>query len=132
MRPARGEVWYADLSPVSGHEQAGVRPVLVISTDRVNRDRMNLVVMVPLTTSSRVENVRIPIYPPEGGLRWPSYALCAHVRSIDATRLDRRLGRVTDATVFRVARAVGWLIGLSSPRPPNLPPDDPNPASVPG
>ena len=49
--PARGEVWLADLNPVRGHEQAGRRPVLVVSEDLFNQGPAGLAVVLPLTST---------------------------------------------------------------------------------
>lgn len=51
--PARGDIWLADLNPVRGHEQAGRRPVLVVSVDLFNQGRADLVVVLPVTSTIR-------------------------------------------------------------------------------
>jgi mRNA interferase MazF len=71
VRPSRGEVWYADLDPTRDHEQAGIRPVLVVSDDHFNRNSRKLAVIVPLTTGFRDAGYRVTVNPPEGGLRAP-------------------------------------------------------------
>ena len=48
--PSRGEIWGADLNPVRGHKQAGVRPCLVVSTDAFNHGPAELVMVAPITT----------------------------------------------------------------------------------
>lgn len=52
-RTVRGEIWFADLDPTHGHEQAGRRPVLIISDDAYNRSRVAMVVALPLTKTLR-------------------------------------------------------------------------------
>jgi mRNA interferase MazF len=110
--PARGEVWYADLSPTRDHEQAGTRPVLVVSADEFNRNARNLAVIVPLTTAVRAGGYRVPVSPPEGGLRAPSHALCAHIRSVSINRLERRLGRVSSETLDEVSTKLAFMLGM--------------------
>ena len=112
MRPYRGEVWYADLAPAVGHEQDGVRPVLVVSSDELTHVSPRLVVVVPITRTFRPHPTHVAVGPPEGGLREPSYAVCNQVRTISTLRLDRRLGRVSDATMERVAEPLRFVLGL--------------------
>jgi mRNA interferase MazF len=88
--PRRGDVWLADLEPTAG---PGLRrPVLVVSDDRLNRGRAEVVLAVPLTTRDRGIPTHIPLTPPEGGVRATSYAMCEHIRSISRTRLVERWG----------------------------------------
>ena len=112
MHPSRGDVWYADLSPVRGHEQDGVRPVLVVSADEMNASAVRMVIVLPLTRNSYRHPTRIEVIPPEGGIREPSYALCMQIRAISTNRLDRRLGRVSEQTLERVSRPLRALLEL--------------------
>ncbi len=112
----RGEIWLADLDPVVGNEQAGVRPVLVISASRVGTGPGGLAIVVPLTGTDRVNRGAVPIPAGEGGLRLPSYALPVKLRSIARERLIRRWGAASPATVAAVADRVRALIGLD-PQP---------------
>jgi mRNA interferase MazF len=102
----RGEVWTADLSPIIGHEQDGIRPVLVVSADRMNQGRSGLVIVVPVTKTRRPVPSHIEICPPEGGLKYVSHALCEQVRSISIDRIRERLGAVTPETLAKVQ---DWL-----------------------
>jgi|FLYK01.1.fsa_nt_gi mRNA interferase MazF len=90
--PSRGEIWTAQLDPIRGHEQAGERPVLIVSTDRFNHGPADLVIIVPLTRTARRIPFRVQIDPPEGGLSDRSYVLCDSIRSIAKERLDARRG----------------------------------------
>lgn len=112
MRPSRGDIWYADLSPTRDHEQAGIRPVLVVSADMLNRAPSGLTVIVPLTTSFRYAGLSVPISPPEGGLRAPSYALCDQIRSITNRRLSRRLGRVSPLVLDEIVRTLARMLDI--------------------
>ncbi|MFQ5652369.1 MAG: type II toxin-antitoxin system PemK/MazF family toxin [bacterium] len=80
--PARGDIWLADLNPTRGHEQAGRRPVLVISEDMFNRGPAGLIIILPVTSTHRGIPSHVPVTPPEGGLRTASVILCEAVRSI--------------------------------------------------
>ena len=64
--PNRGEIWLADLNPTRGHEQAGARPVLIISTDPFNHGPAGLVFVLPLTRTDRRIPIHVLIDPPEG------------------------------------------------------------------
>jgi mRNA interferase MazF len=109
--PARGEVWLAELSPTRGHEQAGTRPVLVVSTDGFNRGRARLALVVPLTTRDRGVRFHAPVEPPEG-VRKPSLAMCEGVRSISTEKLIRRFGRVGLTTLATVEDRLRILLEL--------------------
>ena len=65
--PARGEVWYVDLNPVRGHEQAGRRPALVISVDRFNRGPAGLAVVLPATSREKGIPFHVEMSPPKAG-----------------------------------------------------------------
>ena len=66
VEPSRGEVWLVDLNPTRGHEQAGLRPGLVVSTDAFNHGPAELVVILPLTTRARGIPLHVAVNPPEG------------------------------------------------------------------
>ena len=110
--PRRGEVWFADLDPVQGHEQAGRRPVLIVSDDRFNAGSSNLVVALPLTSRIRPSPSRVPVTPPEGGLKVHSEILCQQIRTLTQARLLRRWGAVEPATLAQVELALRVLLHL--------------------
>jgi mRNA interferase MazF len=110
--PARGEIWFADLSPVRGHEQAGARPVLIVSVDLFNTGPAGLVIVCPITTKAKGVRSHIPVIPPDGGMTSPSYIKCEDVRSISTERLVRALGAVKPATVRQVESILRILMGL--------------------
>jgi mRNA interferase MazF len=110
--PARGEVWLADLDPGFGHEQAGRRPVLIVSVDPFNTGLSGLTVVVPVTSRLRNIPLHVTIRPPEGGVRVPSSILCDAVRSIDRRRLIDHWGAVTPATMAAVEDRLRRLMGL--------------------
>ena len=108
----RGEIWLADLKPVRGHEQAGRRPVLVVSVNQFNQSRADLVVIVPLTSTLRTLPLHVVVQPPEGGLTNRSALLCEAVRSITKDRLLARWGSVAPATMTEVEDRLRMLLGL--------------------
>jgi len=108
----RGDIWLADLNPVRGHEQAGRRPVLVVSVDPFNQSRADLVVVVPITSTLRGIPFHVVVQPPEGGLTGASALLCDAVRSISKDRLLTRWGSVLPATMATVEDRLRVLMGL--------------------
>lgn len=110
--PARGDVWLVDLNPTRGHDQAGMRPALVLSVDLFNRGPAGLVIVVSLTTKNRKVPLHVAIGPPEGGLRARSYAKCEDVRSISTERLTECWGRVATATMRDVEDRLRVVMGL--------------------
>ncbi|MCJ7652932.1 MAG: type II toxin-antitoxin system PemK/MazF family toxin, partial [Actinobacteria bacterium] len=104
--------WYASLDPNKGREQAGERPVLIISDDRFNRGPAGLVVTVPLTTSDRGIVSHIPVGPHEGGLKKRSFIMCEQIRCISKSRLGPPLGKVKSETTKQVEDMVRIILGL--------------------
>jgi mRNA interferase MazF len=102
----RGEVYWADLAPRSGSEQTGRRPVVVISHDAFNSiASWHSVIVVPLTTSasqSRRGPTAVPIPLGEAGLPRAGTALCHQVTTLDRSKLTRRCGALTTATLRQV------------------------------
>ena len=110
--PRRGEVWRVSLNPTRGHEQAGVRPALVISVDAFNRSAADLVVVLPITSRAKGIRSHVSISPPEGGLTLQSFIKCEEPRTVSKERLGKNLGTVSATTLDEVATRVRWLLGL--------------------
>jgi mRNA interferase MazF len=110
--PSRGDIWLADLNPIKGREQAGMRPCLVVSVDLFNQSPAELVIVVPLTTKARGIRTHVPLKPPEGGVRELSYIKCEDVRSISTERLTSRWGVVSRATMCNVEDCLRILMGV--------------------
>lgn len=112
QEPSRGEIWLADLDPTKGHEQAGQRPVLVVSTNAFNHGPAELVIIVPLTRTGRRIPLHVQVNPPDGGVRDTSYALCDSLRSITKERLVTRWGVVAEETMEQVEDTLRILLEL--------------------
>jgi mRNA interferase MazF len=110
--PVRGEVWDADLDPTRGHEQAGKRPVLIVSVDQFNQGQSGLVIVVPISSKDKRVRSHVAIEPGESGLKVRSYAKCEAIRSISIDRLSRRRGSVTSDTLDDVADRIRLLLDL--------------------
>jgi mRNA interferase MazF len=110
--PRRGEVWFADLSPTLGREQAGRRPVLIISDDAYNAGPAGLTIALPLTSSVQRLATRVLLNPPEAGLKVKSDILCDQIRALSNLRLLRRWGNVTPATLALVERSLRTVLHL--------------------
>lgn len=110
--PARGDVWLPDLNPTRGHEQAGVRPVVIVSANRLNDSPALLVIAIPVTSTGRNVPWHVPVQPPEGGLRQPSFIKCEDVRSIATERLITFWGRLERATIAQIEDRLRVLLEL--------------------
>ena len=112
--PRRGEIWLARLDPIVGREQAGTRPVLVLSIDSFNAATYaGLVTVLPVTTTARPNNpFRVEVRPPEGGLARASFVIGEQTRTVSSQRLTKPLGTVSTLTMARVSEVVRILLGL--------------------
>lgn len=115
MTIQRGEIYFVDLNPVEGREQAGKRPVLVLSIDAINK--LPLVVTAVIGTKGAnitqdyPTNVRVS--PEESGLPMETVFLCFQLRSLDARRFPPSpSGRVSEMVMKKVETAVRYCLGL--------------------
>lgn len=108
----RGEIWLADLNPVIGREQAGIRPVLITSADYFNQGYAELVFGVPVTSRDKKVRSHVAVVPPEGGLSVPSFIMCEAMRSISKKRLVKRLGAISPETMRAVEGTLRILLDL--------------------
>jgi mRNA interferase MazF len=103
----RGDIYYADLSPVTGSEQGGFRPVLIIQNDVGNRHSPTVIV-APIT--AQVQKHRLPTHVPlkqvVRGIKRDSIVLLEQVRTIDKQRLDDKIGQLDDSTMATVNAAL--------------------------
>ena len=110
--PGRGEIWDVALGTTLGREQAGNRPALILSVDPFNEGPAELVVAIPMTRTNRHVRWHVGIKPPEGGLTAESFVQCEAFRSLSKSRLRRRRGRVTEATMRLIEDRLRILLGL--------------------
>lgn len=100
------------LDPTKGREQAGKRPVFVLSVDLFNHGPADLVVVLPITSKSKGIPFHVPIKPPEGGLKLESFIKCEDVRSISKELLVQKLGSVGPKAMDAAEYRVRVLLGL--------------------
>jgi len=112
LEPSRGDIWLVYLNPVRGHEQAGKRPVLVLSVDLFNSGPAGLIIVLPVTTKEKGIPFHVEVYPPEGGLKENSFVKCEDIRSISKDRLLWHLGIVSSLTMAAVEDRIRILLGL--------------------
>jgi mRNA interferase MazF len=110
--PQRGEIWLADLDPIRGREQAGKRPVLIISIDRFNQGPSELTVAVPITSKGKGIPWHVRIEPPDGGVKTVSFAMCEMLRSLSRDRLSKRWGEVPPGIMASVDERLRILFDL--------------------
>lgn len=110
----RGDMFYADLSPVVGSEQGGIRPVLIIQNDTGNK--YSPTVIAAAITSQTGKNklpTHIEIGSDDNGLKSDSVVLAEQIRTIDKSRLKEKIGHIDDNSVMsKVNNAIGISFGL--------------------
>ena len=110
----RGDMFYADLSPVVGSEQGGIRPVLIIQNDVGNKHSPT--VIAAAITSQVTKNklpTHIEIGPREGGLKEESLVLTEQIRTIDKSRLKEKIGHIENEEIIsKINNALGVSFGL--------------------
>ena len=116
MTIKRGDMFYADLSPVIGSEQGGTRPVLIIQNDTGNK--YSPTVIAAAITSQIGKNklpTHIEIDSKDVGLKSDSVVLTEQIRTIDKSRLKEKIGHIDDEEVMgRINSAIGISFGLMS------------------
>lgn len=116
MNIKRGDIYYADLSPVVGSEQGGLRPVLIVQNDVGNR--YSPTVIAAAITSKMGKNrlpTHIDIYARDVGLAKDSVILLEQVRTLDKRRLREKMGHLEDSVMQRVNEAISVSFGLVTP-----------------
>ena len=114
MNVKRGEIYYADLSPVIGSEQGGIRPVLIIQNDVGNR--YSPTVIAAAITSQRDKTklpTHISVEASDCGLAKDSIVLLEQVRTIDKQRLKERMGSLDITSMGMVDKALSVSFGLN-------------------
>lgn len=113
MTVKRGDMYYADLSPVVGSEQGGIRPVLIIQNDTGNKYSPTVIAAaITSQTSKNKLPTHININSNEYGLMKDSVILTEQIRTIDKSRLLEKIGQVDPVTMHKVNSALNVSFGL--------------------
>lgn len=113
MEVIRGDIFIADLDPVMGSEQGGVRPVLIVQNDRGNR--FSPTVICAAMTSKLGKNdlpTHVWIAAKESGLQRDSLVLCEQIRTLEKRRLRAKAGHIQGLSLRRVDRALAAAMGI--------------------
>ncbi len=117
MNIRRGDIYYADLSPVVGSEQGGLRPVLIVQNDMGNKYSPTV---IAAAITSRMSKAKLPthidIYAGNVGLARDSVILLEQIRTIDKRRLKEKMGHLDERTMDHVNTAISISFGLGSPQ----------------
>ena len=128
MTIRRGDIYYADLSPVVGSEQGGVRPVLIVQNDVGNKYSPTV---IAAAITSRLGKAKLPthidIYADQVGLQKDSVILLEQVRTIDKRRLGEKMGHLDPATMTAVNNAITISFGLGEAPAAVAATDEPTP-----
>ena len=115
LKVKRGEIYYADLSPVIGSEQGGLRPVLIIQNDVGN---LHSPTVIAAAITSRQGKARMPTHialkAEFCGLPQDSMVMLEQVRTLDKTRLKSKTGEIRLQDMYRVNKALSVSLGLQS------------------
>jgi mRNA interferase MazF len=110
----RGDIFYADLSPVVGSEQGGLRPVLIVQNDVGNRYSPTV---IAAAITSQINKARLPTHIELGaqsyGLSKDSVVLLEQIRTIDKRRLKERMGALDEKLMNKVDNAIAVSFGLN-------------------
>ena len=108
-RILRGEIWWADLNPVRGHEQAGVRPVIIISRDVFNR---NSGTVIALALTSQQPKAGFPLTLEITSTKLPkrSWVKISQVRTLSVERLSKRLGTVSPEELDELIEGLNEIV----------------------
>ena len=116
MMVQRGDIYYADLSPVVGSEQGGIRPVLIVQNDIGNRFSPTV---IAAAITSQKDKTKLPTHihlqATGSGLARDSIVLLEQIRTLDKQRLRERMGRLDPVSMDRVDRALQVSFGLNAP-----------------
>ena len=109
----RGDIYYADLSPVVGSEQGGLRPVLIIQNDVGNKYSPTV---IAAAITSRMGKTKLPthidVHAERAGLSRDSIVLLEQLRTLDKRRLKERLGHLDEQTMREIDAAIAVSLGL--------------------
>jgi mRNA interferase MazF len=111
----KGDLFFADLSPVVGSEQGGVRPVLVVQNDVGNKYSPTIIVAAVTSQTSKAKlPTHVELAATQGGLSKNSVVLLEQLRTIDKQRLKERIGALNEWQIPVVDEALGVSLGIAN------------------
>lgn len=110
MKIKRGEIYYANLCPVIGSEQGGVRPVLIIQND-IGNEKSPTTIIAPITSKPK-KYMPTHVSIANSDLPLKSTVLLEHIRAIDKSRLSTHIGKIDRKTMEKVDRAIVASFGI--------------------
>ena len=114
MAVRRGEVYFVELSPTVGHEQAGRRPVVIVSNDSLNAKPL-VYLIVPGTNAAKAPPSAATVFVPqgEGGLTKETAFLTFQAKAIDPSRINSRAaGALSAGSMAKIDKALAWSMGI--------------------
>ena len=108
----RGEIYYANLYPVKGSEQGGIRPVLILQNDKGNE--YSHTTIVTSITCKRKRNLPTHIFIKSKGLKKKSVVMLEQIRTIDKSRLIRYVGKLDNKTMNKINQAINISLGMEN------------------
>ncbi|MBS4977472.1 MAG: type II toxin-antitoxin system PemK/MazF family toxin [Longicatena caecimuris] len=111
MMIKRGDVYYADLSPVIGSEQGGVRPVVVVQNDKGNRYSKTIII-APISKKMSKPPIPTHVIFSDDSLSYVSMILCEQLRTIDKKRLGQWICTLDDKTIEKINKAIRVSLAL--------------------
>ena len=109
-RILRGDILWADLNPVKGHEQAGLRPVLILSPEVFN-ERSGTVIAMALTSQPQRAGFPLTMEITSVALPKPTWVKISQVRTLSVERLGKRMGHVSDDEMSQIVEGLNEIIG---------------------
>jgi mRNA interferase MazF len=109
-RVLRGEIWWADLNPTRGHEQAGIRPVLVVSHDVFNQ-RSGTVIAIAITSQKPRVGFPLALEIKSAKLPKQSWVKISQIRTLAVERLSKRLTVVSPEEIDQVVEGLNEIVG---------------------
>ena len=112
----KGDLYFADLSPVVGSEQGGIRPVLVVQNDVGNKYSPTIIVAAITSQSKAKLPTHVELEAADGGLSKHSVVLLEQLRTIDKRRLKEHIGTLSDSKLPTVDQALSISLGITAPK----------------
>ncbi len=113
VNPRRGEIWYVDLDPTVGREQAKRRPCLVISVEQYNLSPADLVVVLPMTSKDKKIPWHVVVDVRQSGLKQTSFVMCDQIRTVSKERFHgKKLGFLSDLLLKAIETRLCILLDL--------------------